>query len=456
MQLAASFRDPSGYVFVEDGIIRRRILPSYFAQFRQLHSSGLYDALTADNRLIPHRVLHEAEDAIVIQPDQLAFVSYPYEWSFQTLKDAALLTLSVMRTALDHGMVLKDATAYNVQLHGGRLVFIDTLSFEVYRDGMPWHAYGQFCRHFLAPLLLMKHVGLESSRLLSAFIDGVPLDLASAMLPLKTHFSLFVKTNIHWHAKTIGRTEDSRGDKQTVQLPRQRLLSLLDYLRLGIERLQADGSDTEWGDYYNKTNYSASALSEKEVLVSSWIAELGAKRVWDAGGNDGHFLRTLKGDMELLLCTDIDPVAVDKNYRHLRRHGPAAMVPLKIDLTSPSSAIGFANAERESLSQRIVGADVQCALALAVIHHLCITNNCSFDMVLSYFRELVPALIIEFVPPGDSWAETLLDNKREFRELFDFYNEVNFREACQHHFEIRRQQRIPGSLRTLYWLERKV
>ena len=92
----------------------------------------------------------------VIRPEPVRLISYPFEWSFSQYKDAALLTLAVQRQALRHGMSLKDCSAYNVQFHEGRPVFIDTLSLEQYHEGRPWVAYRQFCQHFLAPLALMS------------------------------------------------------------------------------------------------------------------------------------------------------------------------------------------------------------------------------------------------------------------------------------------------------------
>ena len=186
--LGASFRDPSGFVFEREGVIYRQINRSYAPHYEQLMHSGLYAELTGEHLLIPHEeaagVTSESGDAhLTLRPERVAFISHPYEWSFSQLKDAALTTLRVQQTAMRFGMTLKDASAYNVQFHRGRPILIDTLSFEIYREGAPWVAYRQFCQHFLAPLALMAHRDPRLGRLLAVHLDGVPLDLARSLLP---------------------------------------------------------------------------------------------------------------------------------------------------------------------------------------------------------------------------------------------------------------------------------
>lgn len=201
----ASFRDPSGFIFRQDGTVYRQVNRCYEAQYRLLFSSGLYDALQKSGELIAHEETSLScltpDGFLVLRPAQLSMISYPYEWSFGQLKDAALLTLRIHRRALEHGMILKDASAYNVQFVRGRPVFIDTLSFERYTDGMPWVAYGQFCRHFFAPLALMAYTDVRLLQLLRTNIDGVPLDLATRLIGRKG--GMAVTQHIRWHARSI-------------------------------------------------------------------------------------------------------------------------------------------------------------------------------------------------------------------------------------------------------------
>jgi len=204
--LSGSFRDPSGFMFKHEGKLYRQVNQKYQEEYDLLMNSGLYDQLNKSRTLVAHK---EVDLALaprpkiaykVIQPENIDFISYPYEWCFNQLKDAAILTLAIARRALEFGMSLKDASAYNIQFQHGRPIFIDTLSFEKYEEGMPWIAYKQFCQHFLAPLALMAKTDIRLGQLLKNHIDGIPLDLASKLLPASTKLSFGLSTHIHPHA----------------------------------------------------------------------------------------------------------------------------------------------------------------------------------------------------------------------------------------------------------------
>src|SRR5687768_15426546 len=175
-QLSASFRDPSGFLFSRDGVLYRQVNRRYEQGYARLMESGLYDRLVKAGLLIPHVEVDQApaESDLshkVIQPEHVPFISYPYEWSFSQLKDAALATLSIQRRSLKVGMSLKDASAYNIQFVRGKATLIDTLSFETYKEGQPWVAYRQFCQHFLAPLALMALKDVRLNQLLRVYIE---------------------------------------------------------------------------------------------------------------------------------------------------------------------------------------------------------------------------------------------------------------------------------------------
>src|SRR5258708_16283925 len=201
-----SFRDPSGFVFSRGNTLYRQVEQSYRQEYDTLIECGLYDSLVGAGLLIPHAE-ENLESGLtnvayrVLRPERIPFISYPYEWCFSQLQDAALATLQAQTAALKHGMSLKDASAYNIQFRDGKPVLIDTLSFERYTEGFPWTAYRQFCQHFLAPLALMSHTDVRLSQLLRTNIDGVPLDLASRLLPFWTKLDPFLLAHIHLHSK---------------------------------------------------------------------------------------------------------------------------------------------------------------------------------------------------------------------------------------------------------------
>jgi hypothetical protein len=189
-----SFRDPGGFVYTRGDTLFRQVNSSFRQPFEAFMGSGLYEELVGDGLLIPHeRVgleLSATDDAYaVLRPERVAFISYPYEWSFGQLQDAAILTLEIQKRALARGFTLRDNSAYNIQFQAGKPVLIDTLSFEPHVDGKPWDAYRQFCEHFLVPLALMSTRDVRCGTLLRTYLDGIPLDLGSRLLPRRTWLS---------------------------------------------------------------------------------------------------------------------------------------------------------------------------------------------------------------------------------------------------------------------------
>ncbi|MEI3039413.1 MAG: hypothetical protein V8T90_10185 [Victivallales bacterium] len=447
----ASFRDPAGVVFYENGVVKRRINACYMPQYRKLIGSGLYRELVAAGMLVPHRELPEESgpEELVIRPLRIPMISYPYEWSFGMLRDAALLTLRAHKTALRYGMCLKDASAYNIQFIAGRPLLIDTLSFEVYQEGEPWCAYGQFCRHFLAPLLLMCHTDLRLNQLLRVYLDGIPLDLADRLLNGKGGWT--ARVHIRWHARAVQKHGEEVREhcRKRVRLPMSRQIAMIGSLENAVSRLKLRKIVTEWGDYYSGTNYSAGAAAGKLECVRKLLAETGAGTVWDFGANDGRYTRlALSSGASLAVAFDMDPVAVERNYNTVRKSGEQ-ILPLLLDLSNPSPSIGFANRERTALPAR---GTPDCILMLAVIHHLAISNNLPLPRIAEWLGGLTAFLIIEFVPKEDSQVQRLLRNRAD---VFPGYTQESFEREFSRFFQLRHRIALPESLRTLYLWERR-
>lgn len=452
---AGSFRDPSGFVFKKGKDIFRQINPIYFDNYKKLIGSGLYENLVEKALLVPHNEISRDNDKIIIQPEKINFIVYPYEWSFLQLKDAALLTLKIQREALKKGMTLKDATAFNVTFNKGRPVFIDTLSFERYIEGKPWKAYGQFCSFFVAPLVMCKYVGPDSTTLLARYIDGLPLDFVCAALPLRSRLKPLALFHIHmlakYQKKYLGRFAASR----EAGVSKAKLLAILDGLYEGIRTLSPNLT-TEWEDYYSITNYDESSFQEKKRLVYDLIEDSGATTIWDVGGNDGTFSRGALENtrVNFAYVSDVDGNAVNSNYAMIREHGEKNLLPFVADFANPSPGIGFDNRERESLTSRLKNADIDLILALAFIHHITLTNNISFDMSAAYFANISRKLIIEFPDVDDSWVDKLLSSKREFRGHFSFYGIENFEKEYSKYFTLKCKRPIKGTRRTIFFWER--
>lgn len=456
-KVSGSFRDPSGFMFRHEGILYRQVNLHYRQEYDLLMASGLYEQLTKSRALIPHTeestdLAPVAEIAYkVIRPQTVGFISYPYEWSFDQLKDAAILTLAIARRALEYGMALKDASAYNVQFHEGRPIFIDTLSFEKYEEGLPWVAYRQFCQHFLAPLALMASKDVRLLQLLRVNIDGIPLDLASSLLPTSTRLNLGLSSHIHLHASSQKKYADKEVSQAEVKgkFSRGAMETLIESLLSTVRALKVKEINTEWADYYQANNYTEASFEAKRAVVKDFISKVAPQTVWDLGGNTGEFSRAASELGIPTVSMDIDPGAVQQNYQLVKKNKEKNMLPLVMDLTNPSPALGWRNQERQSLRER---GEASLIMALALIHHLAIANNVPLRDVADFFADLGPYLVIEFVPKEDSQVARLLASRLD---IFPDYTLEGFKQAFLARYTILEEHPVEGSKRTLLLMRRK-
>ena len=452
---AGSFRDPSGFVFTKDGTLYRQVNLTFREQFDRLIESGLYQALVDEGLLVPHQEVDAAlaagpEVYKVLRPEPIEFISYPYEWSFGQLKDAALTTLRLQQRAMDFGMSLRDASAYNIQFRRGKPILIDTLSFEPLKEGEPWVAYRQFCQHFLAPLALMHYRDVRLGQLSRIHIDGVPLDLAARLLPRRARFRPALYLHVFAHAKTQKRHEGAPADetkKKTSgrRFTQQAFRGLVESLRSVITKLTWTPDRSVWSEYYAEGhNYTKEGVEHKKRLVAEFLSAAGPKSVWDLGGNIGVFSRIASAKGIPTVCFDVDPSCVEANYRQAVADGEENVLPVLLDLTNPSPNIGWENQERLSIKDR---GPTDTILALALIHHLAIANNVPLGRVAAFFAQLCRSLIIEFVPKSDSQVQILLSTRED---IFPHYTVEGFERAFTEQFSIDRREQIEGSDRILY------
>ncbi len=452
---AASFRDPSGFIFTKQGIVYRQVNRVFKEQFDHFIESGCYDALVRKGWLLPHETIHENLTGtdnwyLTLKPKAIEFISYPYEWSFSMLRDAALMTLQVLKTSLSFGMILKDATPLNLQWHKGKFIFIDTLSFKKFEE-RPWIAYRQFCETFLSPLLLMHYSKKPLQQILLAYPDGMPLDITSALLPFRSRFSLQTYLHIHLHS---GVSSKHAGEKQMpVKFSKQKLLNLVSGLESLINKLRPPKNKTAWSSYYNEAAGREGYLDEKKKIISEWVNDLkGIKSAMDLGSNNGEFSKMIVSPGIKVIAADFDSLCIDELYLDIRKNNIENIQPLIIDLANPSPSSGVNNKERSSFIER---SNPDLAIALALIHHLAIGKNIPFSSIASFFSQLLKEagakLIIEFVPKGDPKTQLLLQNRDD---IFHDYHEAGFEGAIKEHFSILKKAIIPGSERILFLMER--
>ncbi|HLC94213.1 MAG TPA: SAM-dependent methyltransferase [Patescibacteria group bacterium] len=452
----SSFRDPAGHVFYKGSKVYRQVNQQYRNDFEFFLDSGLYDSLKEKRLIVPFQKVAKSHAICpsayaVLETPKISFISYPYEWSFSQLQDAAETTLTIQKIALEHGMSLKDASAFNIQFTAGKHLLIDVLSFEKYKKETPWVAYRQFCQHFLAPLALMSYRDVRLNQLLKTYLDGIPLDLASSLLPKKTWLNFSLASHIHLHAKTqkhFAKIPDNV-KKRTVKMSKHSLLSIIDDLSSAVKKLRLALTTSQWGDYYASFSYSAEAFSHKKRIVSRFLDVLAPGIVWDLGANTGEFsyIAAKKG-MELI-AFDADFLTVEKNYRTVKKDHMERIIPLVVDFANPTPSLGWENRERQSLISR---GPADCALSLALVHHLAIVNNVPFEKIAHFFSHIAHALIIEFVPKEDVQVKKLLSTRED---IFLDYHQNAFEKAFSSFFEIVAVEKIHTSARIMYCMKKK-
>jgi hypothetical protein len=458
---SVSFRDPAGFLFSKDGILYRQINQVYRHDFDQLIDSGLYEELIADGFLVAHQAVDvegpSPDPAYkVICPSRIEFISYPNEWCFSQLRDAACLTLAIQRKSIERGMSLKDASAFNVQFERGRPLFIDTLSFECYREGEPWVAYRQFCQHFLAPLALMSFVDTRLNQLWRASMEGISLDLAARMLPLSSRFRPGLAMHLHLHAR-MNRSIHRRARSSTQEKPgrpdrrfgRSAMLSLIDHLDATIRGLALPRASRGWLGYYQDHSYSSESFDTKAQLVADIIEQVRPGRVCDLGANTGRFSRLASDRSIPTLSCDLEIDCVEDSYQQAIREGETSLLPLVLDLLNPSSATGWRNLERQSFLERC---QPDLVLALALVHHLVFAGNLPLVEIADFFEQLTPRLLIEFVPADDSQVLRL---QSAVRGIHHRYDREHFEACFARGFELESQSPIHDSGRSLYLYRRR-
>ncbi|MEU8262240.1 class I SAM-dependent methyltransferase [Micromonospora sp. NPDC048999] len=456
-RVPGSFRDPGNRVFHRRGEVLRGLDERSARDWRALAATDFFRDLLAAGKvcgteeLVPTPV--DLPWAAVLRHERIPFVSYPYEWSCGMLRDAALLHLEILRSALAAGFTTKDGSAYNLQWQGAAPVFIDVGSFEPARDGEPWAGYRQFCQTLLYPLLLQAHLGLDFQPWLRARIDGIEPDQMRRLFSGARRRHTGVLTHVHLHGALQARhahasTSDVRAQLRDAGYSRELVLATVRGLEKLVRRLDARPARSHWSDYQRTCAYSMPDRQTKESFVDRAAAVTMPGLALDLGANDGRYARIAARHAEYVVAVEQDPTVVDVLYRALRDEGERRILPLVMDLADPSPGGGWRSVERAAFADR---ARADLVLALALVHHLAIGRNVPLDAVLDQLAALTTpggTLVVEYVHPEDPMARRLLANKPD--GLFPDYRREAFEALLVARGRIIRRVELPSGTRTLY------
>lgn len=456
-----SFRDPDGRVFQIDGEILRGLSAQGTSDWTAFVDSGLLARLTESGDVVETAAAGPAELDVLraVDPDgdwatalrheRLPFVSYPYEWTFSMLRDAALLQLRVTREALTANLALKDATPYNVQWRGAKPVFIDVGSFARAQEGEPWLGYRQFCMLFLYPLLLESYRGIPFQPWLRGSLEGIHPSEARALLRGRAAWRMGVLKHVTLHAKLershADGAKDVRRELRDAGFSKELVAANLKGLEKLVSGLEPPGGATEWGDYGTTCSYSDEDTRAKEEFVRTAVLRQRRSLVWDIGCNDGRYSRIAAEGAGYTIALDADRGVVDRLYQALRAEGVTTILPLVGDVADPSPALGWLGRERLPLAER---GRPDLVLGLALVHHLVIGCTIPLRSLVDWFADLGGELVVEFPERDDVMVERLLARKRD--GAHPDYDRTSFEETLRTRFAILHTAELPGGTRTMY------
>ncbi len=451
-----SFRDRDGRVFYANGVVYRGLSERATVEWRTLSKTGFFARLMAAGKVVATEEVSPAELAglplprswsAVLRHEPIPFVSYPYEWSFGMLRDAALLELDLVLAALDEGLILKDASAFNIQWRGTEPVFIDVPSFERLRPGEPWAGYRQFCQMFLNPLLLQAYRNVPFQPWLRGSIEGIDPEHCRNLMSACDRLRPGVLAHVVLHARAqsaASRAGNVKQDLRAAGFHAELIRPNVVRLRKLVADLRWQGARSVWAGYALDNSYADVDREAKASFVREAAGGAPRRLVWDLGSNTGAYARVAAEHVESVVAMDADPAVIERLYGDLKAAGNRSILPLVVNLADPSPALGWRGQERRALADR---GRPDLLLCLALIHHMVIGANVPLDDFVDWLADLGGELVIEFVDKRDPMVRVLLRNKEDVYGDYD----IGFFERClAARFEIVRRKALTSGTRTLY------
>lgn len=453
-----SFRDPAARVAHYNNSVYRIIYPSGLERFNFINQ--ILKTSEIAKFLIETKELSEEEEKLigisntenvkVVKHKKIDYISYPYEWSFNRLKDAALHHLNFHIKLLENNATLIDAYSYNIQFNYSKPTFIDLMSIKEYSEGEFWTGHKQFCESFLNPLVLKSKLGIDYNNWFKGNLEGIHTSELSKILKIKHLFSWNIFYNIfllNFFEKKYKKNEDIKITKNK-KLKKNYYSSILINLRNFIESLNPVKERTVWGEYSRDNTYDSNEKENKYKFISENISKIKPKKTLDLGCNNGEYSRlALNSGCESVVGLDYDLNAIDEAYLQSKKDN-INFLPLYFDVSNPSSNIGWYQKERKGFTERL---NFDCVIALAFEHHLAIAKNIPLSDVIHWITSLAPKGIIEFVPKNDPTIQSMIKLKGD---IFPDYNYENFKNILSNLTKIVSQKEISKSGRVLFYFEK--
>lgn len=479
-----SFRDRTNRIFYQADAVFRALTAPALADWQQLASTGFFQRLLNEGKIVGTEQVttpsfqNEASKSVAVERfsptgaspwvatlkhKKIPVISYPYEWPFGMLQDAALLQLSLLQAALGEDMILKDASPFNFQWLGSNPIFIDIPSFTRLEPGEPWVGYRQFCQLFLFPLFLQAYKDVPFQPWLRGSIDGISAHDGLQLMSVRDLLRPGVFSHVYLQAKAqaqyaqpvqscLSTSHDKRHLKRNlkkdlrsagfhtalIQANVSRLTTLVHSLRWKRSR-------STWSDYTRRLPYTDAEQTHKAEFVRRVTHSRPWSTVWDLGCNTGAFSRIAAENATTVVAMDTDALVVERFYQALKAEGDTQILPLVSNLADPAPNLGWRGRERQALEQR---AKPELILCLALIHHLVISANIPLHEFIQWLTELEAAIIIEFITRDDPMVQTLLRHKEDH---YADYETGYFEQCISAAFTVVERQPLASGTRILYY-----
>ena len=447
-----SFRDRTARVFRIDDDIYRGLTGTAWDEWQAVSVASFFRRALARGAIVSTDLVDPAVLAqwgldgqwrAALRHERVPFISYPYEWCFGMLKDAALFQLELLTDALHDGITLKDATPFNVQWKGTAPVFIDIGSFVRWRSGEPWAGYRQFCQLQLYPLFLQAYKGVSFQPWLRGRIDGIETEEMARLVSWRDWLRPGILTQVVVQNR-LQRQFASGAPKVKRQLKeagfqKSIVVAAVQRLRKLVEKLEWNADSSTWVDYATNNTYDERSAAMKDAFVERCLAARRCGMVWDLGCNTGRFSKIAAGHADLVIAVDSDHASIERLYRELKAEGSRNVIPLVGNVADLSPALGWRAQERQAFVDR---GRPNVVLCLALVHHLAIAANIPIDDLVRWLHSLGADLIVEFPLPQDPMVQQLLSAKDQ---AYDDYTLNSFESSLEAHFQIRERVELSGS-----------
>jgi len=439
----SSFRDPDNFVLIGDDFVFRVYLGSGHKALETLLTSPLYAELVSSGSILPiaktsygdldekskvdliNRLPDLSPGAIaelaIFKSPKLTLITYPYEWTNQTLKEAALHTLHIREKLLSIGLDLKDASAFNIQFQGLRPVFIDVGSIIEISKTFVWPGYRQFFEHFLNPLLAIDRLSVDSALIWRInWLTGLPSKKMPSILAFRT------KVRPRYFLLNLASLPSGRGENVNTQTSKTRESNLRlkdcikfhnklnQRLRREVMRIKQKDLNTQWAKYGGREHYTNAEIALKIDSVLSSVGEFSNSNsyVLDVGGNDGKFAFPLASKGVTSIVLDSDPQALENGVswaKSLDDSMQRCIFFLNVDFLNSTPSVGLFESERISFTERFKNPEL--IVCFAVIHHMVISQSVPVRLVIENFRRFNCPLLIEIPSEDDPKVKLLMRGK---------------------------------------------